>query len=56
VRSQGRPGSAGQREEAFPQVILHSIKLIDDGQRREDVATLLHVSRLHRALEKIQRN
>jgi DNA invertase Pin-like site-specific DNA recombinase len=42
----------GRKRKLKPQQIKHARKLIDDGQRREDVATLLDVDRttLYRAL------
>jgi DNA invertase Pin-like site-specific DNA recombinase len=42
----------GRKRKLTPQQIAHAQKLIDDGQRREDVADLLNVNRttLYRAL------
>jgi DNA invertase Pin-like site-specific DNA recombinase len=42
----------GRKPKLTPQQIAHARKLIDQGQRREDVAALLNVNRttLYRAL------
>jgi DNA invertase Pin-like site-specific DNA recombinase len=42
----------GRKPELSPQQISHARKLIDEGQRREDVAALLNVNRttLYRAI------
>ena len=48
----------GRKRKLTPQQIAHARKLVEDGQRREDVAALLNVNRtiLYRALEGSHRN
>jgi DNA invertase Pin-like site-specific DNA recombinase len=50
--ARGRGVKFGRKPKLSPQQIAHASKLIDDGQRREDVAALLNVDRttLYRAL------
>ena len=50
--AKGRGVKFGRKPKRTPQQIAHARKLIDDDQRREDVAALLNVDRatLYRAL------
>jgi DNA invertase Pin-like site-specific DNA recombinase len=50
--AQARGVKFGRKPKLTPQQIAHAQKLIDEGQRREDVADLFKVSRvtLYRAL------
>ena len=50
--AQRRRVKFGRKPKLTPQQISHARKLIDDGQRREDVAALLNVDRttLYQAL------
>jgi DNA invertase Pin-like site-specific DNA recombinase len=50
--ARGRGVKFGRKPKLTPQQVAHAHKLIDDGQRREDVAALLNVDRttLYRAL------
>jgi DNA invertase Pin-like site-specific DNA recombinase len=50
--ARGRGVKFGRKPKLSPQQIAHARKLIDEGQRREDVAALLNVDRttLYRAL------
>ena len=50
--AKGRGVKFGRKPKLTPQQITHARKLIDDGQRRGDVAALLNVDRttLYRAL------
>ena len=50
--AKGRGVKFGRKPKLTPQQVSHARKLIDEGQRREEVAALLNVDRttLYRAL------